>query len=108
MATKFFGTDYPDWFGSLHHSVFSLFQIMTLEGWADMVREIMKTAPWAWLFFVTFILSATFTILNLFIAVIVDAMQKQSQDDTRPEQETLARIEAHLVKLNQRLDKAGI
>ncbi len=41
MATKLFGEDFPQWFGSLWGSMFSLFQIMTLEGWADIAREVM-------------------------------------------------------------------
>jgi voltage-gated sodium channel len=79
MATKLFGVDHPDWFGSLGGSMFTLFQIMTLEGWADVAREVMVARPMAWLFFVTFILLGTFTVLNLFIAVIVNAMQQQHE-----------------------------
>jgi voltage-gated sodium channel len=78
MATKLFGHEFPQWFGTLYGSMFSLFQIMTLEGWAEIAREIMATYPAAWLFFLTFILLATFTVLNLFIAVIVNAMQEPS------------------------------
>jgi voltage-gated sodium channel len=79
MATKLYGSEYPQWFGSLGASMFSLFQIMTLEGWADIAREIMQRHPYAWLFFVVFILLATFTVLNLFIAIIVNAMQAQHE-----------------------------
>jgi voltage-gated sodium channel len=76
IATKLFGAQFPQWFGSLWSSMFSLFQIMTLEGWADIAREVMAVQPAAWLFFLAFILLATFTALNLFIAVIVNAMQE--------------------------------
>ena len=79
MATKLFGADHPAWFGTLGESMFTLFQIMTLEGWADVARETMAVRPAAWLFFVAFILLATFTVLNLFIAVIVNAMQQQHE-----------------------------
>lgn len=79
MATKLFGADHPDWFGTLGASMFTLFQIMTLEGWADIARETMAVRPLAWLFFLAFILLATFTVLNLFIAVIVNAMQQQHE-----------------------------
>lgn len=79
MATKLYGAEYPQWFGSLGASMFSLFQIMTLEGWADIAREIMQRHPYAWLFFIVFILLATFTVLNLFIAIIVNAMQAQHE-----------------------------
>jgi voltage-gated sodium channel len=76
MATKLFGAQFPQWFGSLWATMFSLFQIMTLEGWAEIAREIMVQQPFAWVFFLVFILLATFTVLNLFIAVIVNAMQE--------------------------------
>lgn len=75
MATRLFGADFPVWFGTIGASMFSLFQIMTLEGWADMARGVMDVYPHAWLFFTAFILLATFTVLNLFIAIIVNAMQ---------------------------------
>jgi voltage-gated sodium channel len=107
MATKLYGTEYPEWFGSLHGSFFTLFQIMTLEGWADIVREIMKTHTHAWIFFVIYILAATFTVLNLFIAVIVDAMQRQYQADSQEEQDTIKRIETELMRLHQKIDASG-
>ena len=78
MATKLFGASFPEWFGSLPASVYSLFQIMTLESWSmGIVRPVMEVYPYAWAFFVPFILVATFTMLNLFIAVVVGAMQAE-------------------------------
>lgn len=76
LATNLFGKQYPQWFGSLGGSLFSLFQILTLEGWADMARAIMETHAWAPFFFVPFIIIATFTVLNLFIGIIVSTMQE--------------------------------
>lgn len=76
MATKLFGDSHPHWFGTLWASMFSLFQIMTLEGWVDLARDVMEQQPLAWLFFLTFILIATFTVLNLFIGMIVKAMEE--------------------------------
>jgi voltage-gated sodium channel len=79
MTTKLFGQVFPEWFGSIGASMYTLFQIMTLESWSmGIVRPIMEEFPYAWLFFVPFIVTATFTMLNLFIAVIVDAMQTQA------------------------------
>lgn len=83
IATKLFAADYPQWFGTLGGSMFTLFQIMTLEGWAEIVREIMIAQPLAWLFFIPFILISTFTMLNLFIAVIVGAIENTK--DTKNE-----------------------
>jgi voltage-gated sodium channel len=75
MATKLFGQGFPDWFGTIGASLYSLFQIMTLESWSmGIVRPVMESYPHAWLFFVPFILVTTFAVLNLFIAIVVDAM----------------------------------
>ncbi|MBC04943.1 ion transporter [Thalassospira sp.] len=75
MATKLFGQGFPDWFGNIGASLYSLFQIMTLESWSmGIVRPVMESYPLAWMFFVPFILITTFAVLNLFIAIVVDAM----------------------------------
>lgn len=82
MATKLFGASFPDWFGTIGESLYSLFQIMTLESWSmGIVRPVLEVYPLAWLFFVPFILITTFTTLNLFIAVIVNAMQAEHDRD---------------------------
>ena len=74
--TGLYGAAFPDWFGSLGRSMFTLFQIMTLESWSmGVVRPVMQVFPFAWIFFVLFILVATFTMLNLFIGIIVETMQ---------------------------------
>ena len=76
IATKMFGATFPDWFGTLGHSLYTLFQVMTLESWSmGIARPVMEAFPYAWVFFIPFILIATFTMLNLFIAIIVNAMQ---------------------------------
>lgn len=80
MATKLFGENFPQWFGNILASAYSLFQIMTLESWSmGIVRPVMEVYPYAWTFFVPFILATTFTTLNLLIAVIVNAMQSESE-----------------------------
>ncbi|WP_291981516.1 ion transporter [Candidatus Accumulibacter sp. ACC005] len=87
IATKLFAATHPEWFGDLGRSLYTLFQIMTLESWSmGIARPVMENFPYAWAFFVTFILVATFTMLNLFIAIIVNAMQSYTdaeQHDTR-------------------------
>lgn len=78
MATKLFGASFPEWFGTIGESLYSLFQVMTLESWSmGIVRPVLEVYSLAWLFFVPFILITTFTTLNLFIAVIVNAMQAE-------------------------------
>ncbi|MCB1785604.1 MAG: ion transporter [Chromatiaceae bacterium] len=81
MATGLFGEQFPHWFGTLGESMYSLFQIMTLESWSmGIARPVMDVYPWAWAYFVTFILIATFTMLNLFIAIIVSTMQSMVEE----------------------------
>ena len=78
MATKLFGASFPDWFGTIGASFYTLFQVMTLESWSmGIVRPVMEVYPYAWLFFIIFILLTTFAVLNLFIAIIVDAMAQE-------------------------------
>ena len=76
ITTKLFGASFPDWFGTVGESMFTLFQIMTLESWSmGIVRPVMEMYPWAWIVFVAFIVLSSFTVLNLFIAIIIDSMQ---------------------------------
>ena len=108
LTTKLFGT-HPDpnmqaWFGSIGDSAYTLFQIMTLESWSmGIVRPTMELFPLAWLFFVPFIIITSFAVLNLFIGIIVDAMQVMHE---MPENQTVnSEIEKDLRLIMQRLDK---
>ena len=89
MATGLFGAQFPDWFGSVGESMYTLFQVMTLESWSmGIVRPVMDVYPLAWLFFVPFIVATSFTVLNLFIALIVNSMQTlqgETQESLRAE-----------------------
>ena len=89
MATKLFGGAFPDWFGTIGASMYSLFQIMTLESWSmGIVRPVMDVYPAAWAFFVPFIVVTSFSVLNLFIALIVNSMQSlqaETKDTLRAE-----------------------
>ncbi len=78
MAVNMYGEEFPHLFGTLGTALFTLFTIMTLEGWVEgVVRPIMEKHPYAWLFFIPFIIGTTFTVLNLFIGIIVNAMQEE-------------------------------
>ena len=80
MATKLYSATFPEMFGNIAASAFTLFQVMTLEGWAgDVVRPVMQVHPNAWMFFMPFILATSFTVLNLFIGIIVSAMQNEHE-----------------------------
>lgn len=95
MATNLFGDRFPDWFGSVGGSAYTLFQIMTLESWSmGIVRPVMEVFPYAWLFFLPFILVTSFTVLNLFIGIVVDAMQTQHEAEHEAERAAEAAVVA--------------
>jgi voltage-gated sodium channel len=82
MATKLYGGAFPEWFGSIGASMYTLFQIMTLESWSmGIVRPVMEAFPLAWIFFVPFVVVTSFAVLNLFIALIVNSMQTIHEHD---------------------------
>ncbi len=88
ISTNLFGTSFPDWFGNLGRSMYSLFQIMTLESWSmGIVRPVMEEFPYAWSFFIPFIVVTTFTVLNLFIGIIVDAIATVTEQDKQDRQQ---------------------
>ena len=106
MATKLFGTDFPAWFGDIGRSAYSLFQIMTLESWSmGIVRPVMEKHPYAWAFFVPFILCTTFTVLNLFIGIVVAAMQSEHDAEVAVEREHL---EAERAKIADEAEAARL
>ena len=93
MATLWFGEAFPEWFGTLGASLYSLFQIMTLESWSmGIVRPVMEEFPWAWAFFVPFIIMTAFAVLNLFIGLLVNTMQAAVEEEHEREIEDMRRI----------------
>lgn len=88
MATKLFGDDSPSLFGTLADSLFTLFTVMTLEGWVnDVAKPVMEKHPYAWVFFISYIVVTTFMVLNLFIGVVVNAMQEEASKAEAVERE---------------------
>ncbi|MFN7010357.1 MAG: ion transporter [Allorhizobium sp.] len=89
-ATKLFAADFPELFGTIATSAFTLFQVMTLEGWTgEVVRPIMAVHPLAWVFFIPFIVATSFTVLNLFIGIIVSSMQSEHEIPTQVSQDQI-------------------
>ncbi len=90
ISTKLFAATFPQWFGSIGESAYTLFQVMTLESWSmGIVRPVMEQFPYAWALFVPFILVTSFTVLNLFIGVIVDAMQREHEAEAQADRADL-------------------
>ena len=99
MATNLFGQDFPELFGSMGDSAFTLFQVMTLESWSEGVaRPIMAKVPYAWVFFLLFILIATFIVVNLFIAVIVDSLNNVDNDPAATHSEVSLQTEVNALR----------
>jgi voltage-gated sodium channel len=97
IATNLFAAQYPDWFGHIGRSLYTLFQVMTLESWSmGISRPVMESFPYAWAFFVPFILIATFTMLNLFIAIIVNAMQSYTESEHEALVEVVEQARDHI------------
>lgn len=115
LTTKIFGShsdaNMQEWFGSIGSSAYTLFQVMTLESWSmGIVRPTMELFPLSWVFFVPFIIITSFAVLNLFIGIIVDAMQVMHEEEGKPKQviatkEDILLLEEKIDKLNQLLQK---
>jgi voltage-gated sodium channel len=109
MATKLFGADFPQWFGTLGQSGYTLFQIMTLESWSmGIVRPVMEVYPYAWAFFVPFIMVTTFAVVNLLVGLIVNSMQDAHAEEGNAatdahRDEVMAKLDA----IEKRLDQRG-
>ena len=108
LATQLFGetcyqgylsNDCTYFFGSLPESLYTLFQIMTLESWSHgIVRPIADVFPWARWFFVVYVTVTAFAALNLFIGVVVNAMDSANTEDA-PEQPSLKDIKSELAEI---------
>jgi len=89
MGSMLFSGTHPEFFSDLGGSAFTLFQVMTLESWSmGVARPVIAEHPFAWIFFVGFIILTSFAVLNLFIAVIVDSMQAKHFNAEVERQET--------------------
>lgn len=109
IATRLFGAGFPQWFGTLGESAFTLFQIMTLESWAmGIVRPVMEVFPLAWVFFLLFILASTFTLLNLFIAVIVNAIQQEHVGEATAADSEIAKLRFDIAALRSDLQSIRV
>lgn len=117
IATGLFSEAAPEYFGHLGTSLFTLFQAMTGEAWPDIARAVMETQPYAWIFFVLYILVVSFAVLNLFIAVIVNGMEEISEEERRDDAQKDERLDnlaaqnseilAELRALRAKLDEGG-
>ncbi|WP_170364389.1 ion transporter [Ruegeria arenilitoris] len=110
ISTKLFSDSFPEWFGDLGLSAYTLFQIMTLESWSmGIVRPVMEVYPYAWLFFVPFIMVTTFAVVNLLVGLIVNSMQDahHAEDEVKTDayrDEVLDRLESIERRLTEHMN----
>lgn len=77
LGTQLFATAMPEYFGDLGKSFFTLFQVMTAESWSEAVaRPIMQIYPYAWIYFISYMIIVSFIVLNMVIGVIVDSISE--------------------------------
>lgn len=107
IATKLFASEFPDWFGTIGLSLYTLFQIMTLESWSmGVVRPVMEVFPYAWLFFVPFIMVTTFAVVNLIVGLVVNSMQDaHSEESNAATDKYRDEVMERLLAIEQKLDR---
>lgn len=113
LGTKLYGARFPELFGNIGMSLFTLFQVMTLESWSTGVaRPIMKEFAGSYLFFVPFVLVTSFLIVNMVIGVVVNGFQAVMQGEEAPPgvpphpepARKPADLEAEIARLHEKLD----
>lgn len=104
MGTTLFAAEFPDWFGSIGKSMYTLFQVMTLESWSmGISRPVMEVFPFAWTYFVPFILVSSFIVMNVIVGVVVNAIGEISDEVKQQKKEKY--IAEHNLNLETELDK---
>lgn len=104
----------PTHWQTLGIAVLTLFRVVTLEDWTDVMYTAMEWHPFAWIYFVSFVVLGTFVVVNLFIAVVLNNLEDAKRErlhelaapvgreelltELRQTQATLRRLEARLEK----------
>lgn len=100
LGVHLFGNADPTRWGTLGVAMLTLFQMLTLEGWVEIQAAVLPHRPHAWLFFGSFIVVAVFVVINLFIAVVINnlerakAAEQAERDGAGAHAELLAAAEA--------------
>ncbi len=106
----------PEHWRNLGISLLTLFRVVTLEDWTDVMYKAMELSPYAWIYFVSFVVVGTFVVINLFIAVVLNNLEQAKAErlaelETVPSREELLRelrsTRETLRRLERRLGGAG-
>lgn len=106
IAANLYGPDHPDYFGDVFQAMSTLFQVMTLEGWPDIAAAVAETHQRSWIFFFTFVLIATFTMLNLFVAIVVRVVEEDSENLVQDVLDGQAALKEEIAALRRELAAA--
>lgn len=107
LCFNLFGERFPDFFGSLGGSLYSLFQIMTLESWSmGIAHPLIAVFPYAWIVFVSFILIVSFIVLNLAIGIIVNSISELSREN--PKENELNEIKNEINELKNSIKNLNL
>lgn len=107
IGTMLYQSVAPEYFGSLHASLLTLFQVVTLESWASgVMRPMLAQDPTSWWYFVSFIMIGSFVIINLLVGVIVNNVEEAHREDTpSPTDLKLAEMQKEMQEIKQLLEK---
>jgi voltage-gated sodium channel len=107
MATTLFGERFPDEFGDLAKSSLLLFQLTLFDDWGATVAKLNTVYPWAWIFILGFTILSAFAVLNLFIGVIVDAVQEtRTAEQTEAIKKEVDQIDVSVEELSEAQSEA--
>ncbi|MEO1015969.1 MAG: ion transporter [Pseudomonadota bacterium] len=102
IAANLYGPTHPDTFGDVFTAMYTLFTVMTLEGWREIADGVAETHPYSWVFFLSFVLIATFTMLNLFVAIVVRVVEEDAEEALDDQTTELRR---EISALHEKLDR---
>jgi voltage-gated sodium channel len=103
IGTNLYAETVPEYFGDLLVSMYTLFMVLTLEDWPDVAGAVLEHHPMGWIYFVAFITVATFTVVNLFVGVIVAVMDRETSDYYDWEKAYRAEMRDQIVDLQAKL-----
>jgi voltage-gated sodium channel len=105
LGVHLFRDEDPAHWGSLGTALLSLFQILTLEGWVEMQREVVDTLPWAWAYFASYVVLAVCVVINLFIAVVINNLQTVKAEGAADTGSGAPAARARIAALRAELDR---
>ncbi len=118
MGTTLFGESFPQWFGNIGRSMYTLFQVMTLESWSmGISRPVMEAFPWAWVYFVPFVLISAFVMMNVVVGIVVNTISEATGEnenhktdiiDPNEKPSTAAQLKAEIHALKEQISRVEL